>query len=191
MSLLDALNTLKKSGFDAKEGKEYNPYREIPDGEYLVSLDGVTHNAKNDRDFLMFTFLVAQGEHEGQKESIFPSLAQKTATGKPMPNSVIARSISQIQLIGEAVGHSVPDKCFAHENETEAYEDIAEELRGSVGKLLKLTKKTTPNKKNPEYPYKNYEFEKAEQPQAPESTEDPFKDSATDTVEISDDDLPF
>lgn len=190
MSLLDALNTLKKSGFDAKEGKDFNPYQEIPDGEYLVSLDGVTHNAKKDRDFIMFSFLVAQGEHEGQKETVFPSLAQKTAAGKPMPDVVIARSIAQIQLIGEAVGHPVPLKCFAHESETDAYEEIVEELKGSVGKVLKLKKKTTPNKKNPDYPYKNYEFEKAEQPKIAD-VEDPFAENQGDGVEIKDSDLPF
>ncbi|MBP2056984.1 hypothetical protein J2Z60_000146 [Lactobacillus colini] len=192
MSLLDAFNTLKQSGFDAKKDKDYNPYKEIPDGEYLVSLDGVTHNAKNDRDFLMISFMVVQGEYEGQKESVFPSLATKKANGDPMPNSVIARGIAEIQLIGEAVGAPIPDSCFAHDNETDAYEAIVPVLSQAKNKVLKLTKKTTPNKRNPDYPYKNYEFEKAEQPRALdiEGENDPFKDSKN-NVEVNGSDFPF
>lgn len=192
-SLLDALNTLKQSGFDAKKDKDFNPYKEIPDGEYLVSLDGVTHNAtKTGRDFLMISFMVIQGEYEGQKESVFPSLATKKANGDPMPPQVTARGIAEIQLIGEAVDTPIPDSCFAHDNETDAYEDIVPVLSKAKNKILKLNKKTTPNKRNPDYPFKNYEFEKAEQPKTldVEDNNDPFKDSKN-NVEVNESDLPF
>ena len=75
MSLLDALNEVKKSDFDPKKGKEYNAFKNIPAGTYKVSLDGVTHNIKGDRDFLMLNFLVIEGKYDGKTESIFPTLA--------------------------------------------------------------------------------------------------------------------
>ena len=154
-----------------------------------MSFDNVTHNAKGDRDFLMLTFSVIQGEYEGRQESIFPSLAQTKVNGDPMPNSVIARSISEIQIIGETLNNPVPDKCFAFENETEAYDAIAEALQPACGKVLKVTIKTTPNKKNPQYPFRNYTFEKQEQPKVVDA-QDPFNGTG-DTVDINDDDLPF
>lgn len=191
MSLLDALNEVKKSGFDPKKGKEYNAYEAIPPDTYLVTLDNVTHNAKGDRDFLMITFSVLTGKYAGKKESIFPTLAQTTSTGKPMPNAVLARSISMIQIIGAMAGIEVPDSCFAHENETEAYEDIKNVLKAAEGKTMKMTIKETPNKKNPDRPYRNYNFAPAEQPKAVDVKQDPFAAQAKDPQDISDDDLPF
>lgn len=190
MSLLDALNQLKKDGFDAKKGKEYNPNAGIPDGDYLVSLDGVTHNANNTRDFLMVTFLVIQGDEEGKKENFFPNLATKKADGSPMPNFVTARAIADLQLLGEAIGNPVPDKCFAHDTETDAYEDLYETFKPAIGKLLKLSKTTKTSKSG--YKNANYEFAKAEQPKevAPTNSSDPFADKAT-GIELTDDDLPF
>lgn len=190
MSLIDAMNELKKSGWDAKKGKDYNPNAGIPDGTYTVMLDGATHNAKNDREFLMISFQVVEGDHEGAKETVFPSLAQKTATGKPMPDGVIARSIAQIKLIGEAVGVDVPDRCFLHDTESEAYDDVAKVLHPAIGRLLKLTKEARPNRKNPQYPYRNYKFAKNAQPkQVP--AEDPFKGQSKTAEDITEDDMPF
>ena len=115
MSLLDALNEVKKSNFDPKKGKEYNAFENIPAGTYKVSLDGVTHNAKGDRDFLMLSFMVIEGKYEGKTESVFPTLAQVTSTGKPMPQFVLARSISMLQVIGEMVDTPIPDSDFDHD----------------------------------------------------------------------------
>ena len=115
MSLLDALNEVKKSDFDPKKGKEYNAFENIPAGTYKVSLDGVTHNAKGDRDFLMLSFLVIEGKYEGKTESVFPTLAQVASTGKPMPQFVLARSISMLQVIGEMVDTPIPDSDFDHD----------------------------------------------------------------------------
>ena len=134
MSLLDALNEVKKSGFDPKKGKEYNAFENIPAGTYKVSLDGVTHNIKGNRDFLMLSFLVIEGKFSGKSESVFPTLAQTTSTGKAMPQFVIARSISMLQVIGEMVNTPIPDSCFNHENETDAYEDLANVLAKGKGK---------------------------------------------------------
>ena len=192
MSLLDALNEVKKSGFDPKKGKEYNAFENIPAGTYKVSLDGVTHNIKGNRDFLMLSFLVIEGKYSGKSESVFPTLAQTTSTGKAMPQFVIARSISMLQVIGEMVDTPIPDSCFNHENETDAYEDLANVLAKGKGKILTMTIKESPNKKNPDRPYRNYEFEKAEQPKPLpiDDKEDPFADQKND-IELNDDDLPF
>ncbi len=192
MSLLDALNEVKKSGFDPKKGKEYNAFENIPAGTYKVSLDGVTHNVKGNRDFLMLSFLVIEGKYDGKSESVFPTLAQTTSTGKAMPQFVIARSISMLQVIGEMVDTPIPDSCFNHENETDAYEDLVSVLAKGKGKILTMTIKESPNKKNPDRPYRNYEFEKAEQPKPLkiDDKEDPFADQ-NNGVELNDDDLPF
>ena len=194
MSLLDVLNEVKKSDFDPKKGKEYNAFKNIPAGTYKVSLDGVTHNVKGDRDFLMLSFLVIEGKYDGKTESVFPTLAQVTSTGKPMPQFVLARSISMLQVIGEMVDTPIPDSCFNHENETDAYEDLAQVLTPAKGKILTMTIKESPNKKNPDHPYRNYEFGKVEQPKelSVDDKQDPFANQAVkDPNELTDDDLPF
>ena len=192
MSLLDALNEVKKSNFDPKKGKEYNAFENIPAGTYKVSLDGVTHNAKGDRDFLMLSFMVIEGKYEGKTESVFPTLAQVTSTGKPMPQFVLARSISMLQVIGEMVDTPIPDSDFDHENETDAYEDLKNTLEPAQGKVLMMTIKETPNKKNPDHPYRNYEFSRAEQPKElpVDDNQDPFA-GQNNGIELTDDDLPF
>lgn len=192
MSLLDALNEIKKSDFDPKKGKEYNAFENIPAGTYKVSLNGVTHNVKGDRDFLMLSFLVIEGKYDGKTESVFPTLAQVTSTGKPMTQFVLARSISMLQVIGEMVDTPIPDSCFNHENETDAYEDLVQVLTPAKGKVLTMTIKESPNKKNPDHPYRNYEFGKAEQPKELkiDDNQDPFKDQ-NNSIELTDDDLPF
>ena len=193
MSLVDALNEVKKSGFNPKKGKEYNAFENIPAGTYKVSLDGVTHNVKGDRDFLMLSFLVVEGKYEGKTESVFPTLAQVTSTGKPMPQFVLARSISMLQVIGEMVDTPIPDSDFDHDSETEAYKDLANTLTPAKGKLLMMTIKETPNKKNPDHPYRNYEFSRAEQPKElpVDDNQDPFAGNTGSEIEISDDQLPF
>lgn len=193
MSLLDAVNELKKSGFDPKKGKEYNAFESIPAGTYKVSLDGVTHNAKGNRDFLMLSFTVIEGKYEGKTESVFPTLAQVTSTGKAMPQFVLAKSISMLQVIGEMVDTPIPDSDFDHDSETEAYEDLANTLAPAKGKILMMTIKETPNKKNPDHPYRNYEFSRAEQPKElpVDDNQDPFAGNTGSNIEISDDQLPF
>lgn len=193
MSLLDALNEVKKSNFDPKKGKEYNAFENIPVGTYKVSLDGVTHNAKGNRDFLMLSFLVVEGKYEGKIESVFPTLAQVTSTGKPMPQSVLTRYISMLQIIGEMVDTPIPDSDFDHDSETDAYEDLKNTLEPAKGKVLMMTIKETPNKKDPDHPYRNYEFSRAEQPKKIEvdDKQDPFAGNTGNGIEITDDDLPF
>ena len=192
MSLLDALNEVKKSDFDPKKGKEYNAFENIPAGTYKVSLDGVSHNVKGDRDFLMLSFLVIEGKYDGKTESVFPTLAQVTSTGKPMPQFVLARSISMLQVIGEMVDTPIPDSDFDHDSETDAYEDLKDTLEPAKGKILTMTIKESPNRKNPDHPYRNYEFGKAEQPKelSVDDKQDPFADQ-NNGIELTDDDLPF
>ena len=189
MSLRDAVNELKKNGFDPKEGKEFNAFAKIPDGTYTMSLDGATHSVKGDRDYLVLGFSVVTGEQEGKRETIFPSLAQTKSDGQPMPASVIARNISMIQIIGEMVDNPISDKCFDFDNESDAYEALAKAFQPALGKVLEMTITSAPNKKNPQYPFRNYEFAKHEQPKVADA-KDPFNGTG-DTVDINDDDLPF
>lgn len=189
MSLMDAMNELKKNGFDPKEGKEYNPNEPIPDGTYTMTLDGASHSIKKDHDFLMINFSVVEGKYEGRRESYFPSLRQTKNDGSPISPAFVARNISQIQILGEALGNPIPNSCFDFDNETEAYDAIADAFQPACGKILQMTIATSPNKKNPQYPYRNYKFEKHEQPRVADA-KDPFNGTG-DTTEISDDDLPF
>ena len=196
MSLLDVANKLDESGFDPNKGKEASGRTELPEGEYLVSFDNITHNASGDNDFLMLTFKVLQGEHADETESIFPTLAETTSTGKAMPDFVISRAISQIKIVGAMCDIVVPNKVFAG-NSTQAYEAIVPVLRPGIGTMMKLKKTFTENKKNPDRPYSNYEFSKAKQPSMPKpedstptADEDPFKDAKT-GMEINSNDLPF
>lgn len=189
MSLRDAMQELKKNGFDPKEGKEFNAYQKLPDGTYTMSLNGATHSVKGDRDYLVLVFTVVTGKQEGKREIIFPSLAQTKSDGQPMPASVIARNISMIQVIGEMVNNPIPDKCFDFDNESDAYEALEKAFQPALGKVLEMTITSAPNKKNPQYPFRNYEFAKHEQPIVAEA-KDPF-DGKGDTTDINDDDLPF
>lgn len=196
MSLLDIANKLDESGFDPSKGKVANGRTELPEGEYLVSFDNITHNASGDNDFLMLTFKVLQGDHADETESIFPRLETITSKGNKMPDFVIAQSISEIKVVGAMCDIVVPNKVFAG-NSTQAYEAIVPILRPGIGTMMKLKKTFTENKKNPDRPYSNYEFSKAKQPSMPKpeditptAEEDPFKDAKT-GMEINSNDLPF
>ena len=193
MGLLEALKQVKSEKYDPKKDDISSGFQPIPDGTYTVSLSGVNHGVwKNSQtDYIRFSFDVVTGEQAGRQEHITPILASKKSNGDPMPESVLARSITMVQKIGAMVGFDVPDKVFMGANESEDYEMIQNEFReaGVIGKLLKLTIKSTPNKKDPNNPWRNYKFEEAEQPTTA-NVEDPFKDAAT-GMEITDDDLPF
>lgn len=161
MSLLDALNGLKKDGFDPKTSKGTN-FEDLPDGHYTASLTGATHNFKNNREFLMLTFTVETGQYKGRKQNIFPRLETVTSKGAPMPESVLKREIANLQILGECLNSPVPDTCFAHATTSEAYDDLADFFYELRGKRVKLTKKTKPNPRNPQYPYENFYFDKME-----------------------------
>lgn len=176
MSMLDVLKEMKEENFDAKSGKIGGTSEPIPEGTYTVSLKGVTHRAKNNRGFLMFSLEVVDGDYAGRQEAIFPTLEETTSTGKPMPDFVLARSVKTIKVIGAMVGLDVPNQCFLSSNVDENYEAIANCFDGHEGKLLTMTVKVKPNRKDPDRPYRNYEFGTAEQPKP---------------VEVNDADLPF
>lgn len=194
MSLVDALNKVKKENFDPKKGK-INNRQELPDGTYNVTLSGVTHGVRKSSttDFIMFSMQVIDGDQAGQSENIFPTLATTTSTGKPMPEFVQARSIKTIKVIGAMVGLDVPDKCFLGKTETEDYNEIEKDFQPYLNKTLKMTITSSPNKKNPDRPYKNYSFAPLEQPKAEkvDKKQDPFEGNDGSEIDISDDDLPF
>lgn len=192
MSILDALNEVKKENFDPKKDGLNSGYEPIPDGTYTVSLTSVIHGVwpKSQTYYVRFSLQIVDGEQTGRTEFITPILAEKKTNGQPMPKTVIARSIKTIQKIGAMVGFDVPDKCFMGATESECYEEIQNQFAqaGVFGKLLTLTIKSSANKNDPDRPYRNYNFEMAEQPKAL-AVDDPFK--ATGDVEITDNDLPF
>lgn len=191
MSLLDALNNVKKENFDPSKGKT-NSFDNIPDGTYNMVLDSVQHGSwpNSGTDYVSFAFKVLDGENAGRTEFIRPTLAETTSKGAPMPDFVLTQSIKTIQVIGSMVGLNVPDKCFAGETESDSYEAIAEEFLPYKGKTLIVNIKSSENKKDPDRPYRNYSFEPMQQPKAAPVKSDPFKETGK-TVEVNDDDLPF
>ena len=195
MSMTDILKKLNSGDFDPNEGKVKDETN-IPDGTYNVSMSAVTHGVwKNSRtDYLRFDMTVLDGKEAGRIEFITPTLAQKTSKGKPMPDSVLSRSIQTIKIIGAMVGYQVPDDPFitAMTNETEAYEVLKNGFMPYVGKTLQMTIKSSPNKKDPDRPYRNYDFAKLAQPKVADvdSKQDPFADQKS-GIELTDDDLPF
>lgn len=165
MSLLDAFNEVKEQ--ENKVSENSQGYRDLPDGTYTVTLDAAQYGTRADNSaYLRFTFRACDGDYEGVTHSIFPTLAEVTKTGKPMPNFVLARSIREIVYLGEAVGITVPDKVFSvKETENARYEQIEQLFAPAIDKKLRLRIKTKPNLNNPAYPIKNYTFSKA--PDAP------------------------
>ena len=172
MSLLDVLNEMKQDGFDPNENKG-GSFEDLPDGHYMTSLTGATHNFKNNRDFLMLTFTVESGEYKGRKQNIFPKLETVTVKGTPMPAGVLKREIGNLQILGACLESPVPDACFAHATTSEAYDDLQDFFNSLKGKRVMLTKKTKPNPRNPKYPYENFYFDKCETvKQAPDQVDD-------------------
>ena len=174
MSLLDVLNEMKQDGFDPNENKG-GSFEDLPDGHYMTSLTGATHNFKNNRDFLMLTFTVESGEYKGRKQNIFPKLETVTVKGTPMPAGVLKREIGNLQILGACLESPVPDACFAHATTSEAYDDLQDFFNSLKGKRVMLTKKTKPNPRNPKYPYESLYFDKCE-------TVNPAPDQVDDSV---------
>lgn len=180
MSLLDALNEVKKENFDPKKDKVGGGFTPIPDGEYLVTLNGVDHGVwdKSGTDFVRFTFEIATGEQAGRKEFDNIYLNETKKDGTKVKDSVLAQRIKTIQKIGAMVDFDVPDKCFMGDTESDNYEAIQDAFReaGVFGKMLTMTIKSSPNKKDPDNPWRNLMFSEAEQPEAIK-VEDPFPDT--------------
>lgn len=149
----------------------------IEAGEYSVVFSGITHNVQedSDQDFLMLSFTVLKGWQAGQKENIFPTLAQKTIKNKPMPKAVLKKSRRMLQSLADALEHPLPDDCFIA-SETENYEAILNELIHERGKKLKLFKSVKPNLTHPEYPYIDYSFEKLTQEELAQLEQNPDQD---------------
>ena len=68
----------------------------------------------------------------------------------------------------------IPDEVW--DDDTLIYENSAKAFAPAVGKTMIMDLKVRPNKKNPQYPYRNYDFDEAEQPE---------------TLEVTDDEMPF
>lgn len=194
MSLLDALKSVENEHFDASKGK-VNENTQLPEGTYDVILSGVVHGIRknSNTDFIMFSLKVMSGDQTGQVESIFPTLAEKTSKGNPMPDFVLSRSIKTIKVIGAMVGLDVPNDCFTGVNETEDYSKIETVFKPYIGQALQMTIRLSPNKKNPDNPYRNYSFAKLEQPKVEkvDKKQDPFEGNEGSDVNIDDDSLPF
>lgn len=185
MGLLDAYQNATKD-WDAKKDS-LSGNQEIPFGDYEVMLNKTDHPVyRSGWDCLRFDMQIIEGKYASRHEQLRISLAAKTTKGKPVPEWIMSRNIRTIAKIGEMVGLEMKPDYFP-DNETDAYEKLAEAFKPYEGKRLHMKIVAATNKNDPNKPYRNYEFgegKKIEEPK-PEPTDN------DDTPEVSDDALPF
>lgn len=189
MSLLDlAANAL--DNFDAKKDT-VSTSQGLPDGIYNVVVEDISHATYDSGwECVKLVFGVLDGEHAGEKEYDNLSFAEKTTTGKAMPDFVISNNIRFITKLGALLGVQITPQHFAGPTETEVHEALVNVLAPEKGKTVILHVKHTPNKKDPSNPYTNYELEEAEQPEEIDVTDDQLPDALSGAPTLTDNDLP-
>jgi len=191
MSLLSlASDTL--DNFDAKKDTVAAGNQGLPDGEYNVDVEDISHATYDSGwECVKLVFGVLDGEHAGEKEYDNLSFAEKTTTGKAMPDFVLSNNIRFITKLGALMGVQITPQLFAGPTETEVHEALVAALAPEKGKAVVLKVKHTPNKKDPSNPYVNYELGEAEQPEIIDVSDDQLPDAMTQPVPTpTDDDLP-
>lgn len=175
MSLRD-LASKGLEGFDAKNDSIEAP-QGLPAGDYNTVVDGIEHRAFDSGwDAFGVTFEVMEGEHTGQKENVNISFAEKSKSGKDIPDFILDRNIKLVAKLGALLGVDITGDDFGFDNETDIHEHLAKKLHGQVGKAVILKVTERPNKKDPSSPFRSYDLEEAEQPEIPE---------------VSDNDMPW
>ncbi|ANZ65549.1 hypothetical protein AYR62_15805 (plasmid) [Secundilactobacillus paracollinoides] len=209
MSLRD-LASKGLAGFDPKTD-EIVSASGLPAGDYLTSVTAIEHRAFDSGwDCFGVSFQVMEGEHEGQTENVNISFAEKSKSGKAIPDFILDRNIKFAAKLGSFLGVDVTDEDFDFDNETDIHEHLGQKLHGHEGLLTTLKVTVRPNKKDPSNPYTSYDLEEAEQPEElelddsdlpsnmnpnsdaplPSENDDPFANSSQDNT-IPDDQLPF
>lgn len=173
MSLLDIAKEIEKSGFDARKDSVNGP-GQIPEGNYIVSLDDVEYKVFNSGwEAINFAFTVIDdSEFNGRKEFVsFGTLPEWN--GKNMKFNQ-EKMIKFVMKIAEFSLANLPH---------EAWEDgveLAQALKASnaLGSYYEIEIKVTKAKNGNEY--RNYDLLEYEEEQPDNSN-----------VEILDEDLPF
>lgn len=178
MSMEDILSKMMSGELKAGSSKQRE---ELPAGTYNVILKGVTHNVgkNSNRDFLMVSFQVMEGQYAGRTESVFPNLHTVKANGQDYSEMYTVRQLAEVVSISQAIGAGITfqwlneatkqieaqaqgqnmDKAKSSAKvASELYEALEKSFGQCIGRALKMAIVEKPNKRNPQEPYRNYEF---------------------------------
>ncbi len=171
MGLQDLMNEVLET-FDPKtDDPNAGGFENLPDGEYDIVLNKAEHKVfQSGWECLSFEHEVTTGEMAGRKEFV------NFGFGGNTHEFVLKKNIKLVAKLASVTGINLTDDDW--EDET----TLAEAFKSAEGSqyILKIT--SSPNKKKPEEPYRNFDFIEYE---------DEVPEANADTVDVSDEDLPF
>lgn len=134
-------------GFDPKKDSPNNSNQNLPDGEYDMVLNSVTHKVseRTGTEWVSLECEVIAGELSGRKEFIgmFFGTGSEFVTNKAIKSIAQAASVFKIELTNE---------------DWEDEHTLVEGLQPAIGSQFLLKVVSTPNKKEPTNPYRNFDF---------------------------------
>ena len=162
MSILNALKTVKESGFNA--GDAINTSTNLESGIYPVRIKQAERREFNGQERANITLEVVSGDHKDRLEFL------ELNFNDTLPEFVLEKNGKILLTLIDVLGVD-PTK-----DQLQDSEGLVEYFQSQIGKQLKMDLKLTKNKKNPQYPYRNYEFSSLE--------ENPFETDGGDTDEF-------
>lgn len=164
-------------GFDPKKDSPNNSNNNLPDGEYDMVLNSVSHKVsdRTGTEWVSLECEVIAGELAGRKEFVgmFFGTGSEFVTNKAIKSMAQAASVFEVELSNE---------------DWEDEHSLVEGLQPAIGSQFLLKIVSSPNKKDPSNPYRNFDFIGYEDE---ENNDDPFATAGGQTIEISDEDIPF
>lgn len=146
MELADKAQEILK-GFDPKKDSPNNSNQKLPDGEYDMVLNSVTHKVseRTGTEWVSLECEVIAGELSGRKEFVgmFFGTGNEFVTNKAIKSIAQAASVFEIELTNE---------------DWEDEHTLVEGLQPAIGSQFLLKVVSTPNKKEPTNPYRNFDF---------------------------------
>lgn len=134
-------------GFDPKKDSPNNSNQKLPDGEYDMVLNSVTHKVseRTGTEWVSLECEVIAGELSGRKEFVgmFFGTGSEFVTNKAIKSIAQAASVFEIELTNE---------------DWEDEHTLVEGLQPAIGSQFLLKVVSTPNKKEPTNPYRNFDF---------------------------------
>lgn len=134
-------------GFDPKKDSPNNSNQNLPDGEYDMVLNSVTHKVseRTGTEWVSLECEVIAGELSGRKEFVgmFFGTGSEFVTNKAIKSIAQAASVFEIELTNE---------------DWEDEHTLVEGLQPAIGSQFLLKVVSTPNKKEPTNPYRNFDF---------------------------------
>lgn len=193
MSMQNILNKMMIGELKAGSSSQRE---DLPAGTYNVILKSVTHNVgkNSNRDFLMVTFQVMDGQYAGRTESVFPNLHTVGANGQDYNEMYTVRQLAEVVSISQAIGAGVTFQWLNNATKqieaqaqgqnmdkvqssakvaSELYNALEETFGQCIGRSLKMAIVEKPNKRDPQSPYRNYEFAALPQQSMPQPQPQP------------------